>query len=96
MRLLYHSIIAFCLLLFLGLQSFEAAHAATHMDEPHEHECVVCEGITASDEQVARLPPPAPKSAHYIYMPAHYSAPALKEIAKQTPTCIPPPRAPPA
>ena len=96
MRLLYHSIIAFCLLLFIGMQGSAAAHAASHIDEHHENECVVCEVIVAGDEQNALLPTPNPKPALYIYEPARYKSPSVIEHFKQAPACIPPPRAPPA
>ena len=94
--MLYRIIIAFSLLLFIGVQSFTVAHAASHAHEPHDQDCVSCDIAVASDDHIPLLPPATQKPDPFIYELRDYTSPSLIENFKQAPTCVPPPRAPPA
>jgi len=54
--LAYRWLIGVFLALFFGLQSFSIAHAAEHIDEPHQTECIACDVTVMADDHIVALP----------------------------------------
>ena len=81
--------------LFLAMQSFTQAHAATYGDLEHEHDGIACDAILVAAEQVIPTPPAPKIEPQVIPVLTKTPAPIITPRPRSFESRAPPLRGPP-